>query len=59
MDIIITHELTDLDGLGAMVAARKLYPQARPVFPGRLHRMVRDFMALYKDEIKNISGQGY
>lgn len=52
MEIIVSHQMTDLDGLGAMVAANKLYPGARPVFTGRLHRTVRDFLVLYKDEIR-------
>lgn len=52
MDIIVSHQLTDFDGLGAMVAAHKLYPEAIPVFPGRRHRLVKDFMVLYKDEIE-------
>ncbi len=51
MEIIVSHQLTDLDGLGAMVAAGKLYPAAKPVFVGRLHRLVNDFMVLYRDEI--------
>ncbi|MFW5985881.1 MAG: CBS domain-containing protein [Halanaerobiales bacterium] len=52
MEIIAAHDLTDLDGLAAMVAASKLYPEAKRVFVGRLHRMVKDFMALYRDEIQ-------
>ena len=52
MEIIVSHDLTDLDGLAAMIAAGKLYPAARPVFVGRQHQMVRDFMALYRDEIR-------
>jgi len=52
LDIIVSHQLTDLDGLGAMVAANKLYPDAKPVFIGRLHRTVKDFLVLYKDEIE-------
>jgi len=51
LDIIVSHRLTDLDGLGAMVAARKLYPGAQPVLSERLHRLTRDFLVLYKDEI--------
>lgn len=51
MDIIVTHEITDFDGLAAMIAAQKLYEDARPVFVGRLQQTVKDFMALYRDEI--------
>ncbi|MFW6306702.1 MAG: CBS domain-containing protein [Bacillota bacterium] len=52
MDIIVSHNLTDLDGLGAMIAAGKLYPEAKAVFVGRLHQTVKDFLVLYKDEIE-------
>ncbi|MEJ6951012.1 CBS domain-containing protein [Natronospora cellulosivora (SeqCode)] len=52
MDIIVSHQVTDLDGLGAMVAAARLYSDAKPVFVGRLHRVVKDFLVLYKDEIR-------
>lgn len=52
MDIIISHDHTDLDGLAAMIAARHLYEDAVPVFVGRLHPLTRDFMALYRDEIE-------
>ena len=52
MEIIVTHNITDLDGLSAMIAASKLYKNARPVFVGRLHRMVRNFMALYREEFQ-------
>ncbi len=52
MEIIVSHDLTDLDGLAAMIAAQKIYPEAQPVFVGRQQQMVRDFMALHRDEIK-------
>ncbi len=51
MEIIVSHDHTDLDGLAAMVAARHLYTDAFPVFAGRLHPLTQDFMALYRDEI--------
>ena len=34
MDIITTHIGADFDSLAAMVAAKKLYPDAVLVFPG-------------------------
>ncbi|AZO95608.1 CBS domain-containing protein [Halocella sp. SP3-1] len=52
LDIIVSHQLTDFDGLGAMVAARKIYPAAKAVFVGRIHRLVKDFLVLYRDEIE-------
>lgn len=60
MQVITTHTNTDLDGMGAAVAARKLYPEAVLVFPGKLSRNVEEFLALYKDtlaiqDIKNIN----
>ncbi len=51
MEIIVSHDNTDLDGLAAMIAARHLYSEAVPVFVGKLHPLTRDFMALYRDEI--------
>lgn len=49
MQVITTHTNTDLDGLGAAVAAKKLYPDAVIVFPGKLSRNVEEFLALHKD----------
>ncbi len=43
MDIITTHINADFDCLGAMVAARKLYPDAEMVFPGSQERNLREF----------------
>lgn len=42
---------TDLDGLGASVAAQKLYPDAVIVFPGKLLKNVEEFLALHKDTL--------
>ncbi|AZR72323.1 hypothetical protein BBF96_02290 [Anoxybacter fermentans] len=52
MDVIITHEGTDFDGLAAMIAANKIYPDAVPVFPGYLSNQVKNFMALFKDQFQ-------
>ncbi|GFE58664.1 A-adding tRNA nucleotidyltransferase [Geobacter sp. AOG1] len=43
MDVITTHVNADFDCLGAMVAARKLYPGARLVFSGSQEKSMRDF----------------
>jgi len=43
MDIITTHVNADFDCLGAMIAARKLYPRAEMVFPGSQERNLREF----------------
>lgn len=34
MEIITSHVNADFDSLAAMVAAKRLYPQAELVFPG-------------------------
>ena len=43
MDVITTHINADFDCLGAMVAAKLLYPDAEMVFPGAQERNLRDF----------------
>ncbi len=43
MDVITTHVNADFDCLGAMVAAKKLYPDALMVFPGSQEKSIRDF----------------
>ncbi|HWJ02796.1 MAG TPA: CBS domain-containing protein [Verrucomicrobiae bacterium] len=60
LELIISHNNTDFDGLAAMVAASKLYPDAVLVVEGKPTRQVREFLALHKDalpltDIKNIT----
>lgn len=43
MDLITTHVNADFDCLGAMVAARRLYPEAVMVFSGSQEKSMRDF----------------
>lgn len=43
MDLITTHVNADFDCLGAMVAARRLYPGAVMVFSGSQEKSMRDF----------------
>ncbi len=43
MDLITTHINADFDCLGAMVAARKLYPDAVMAFAGAQERSLREF----------------
>lgn len=38
MDVITAHTGADFDTLGAMVAAKKLYPAARVAFPGSMEK---------------------
>lgn len=49
MQVITTHTGTDFDGLGAMMAASKLYKDAVMYFPGHISKPVRAFYSLYKD----------
>jgi tRNA nucleotidyltransferase (CCA-adding enzyme) len=44
MDVITTHINADFDCLGAMVAARRLYPEAAMVFAGSQERSLREFL---------------
>ena len=49
MQVITTHIGTDFDGLGAMLAAGKLHPNATLFFPGHISRSVRELYSLHKD----------
>jgi len=51
IELIATHSNTDFDGFAAMVAAHKLYPEARMVLSGAVNRNVREFRTLFADEI--------
>jgi tRNA nucleotidyltransferase (CCA-adding enzyme) len=42
MQVITTHLNADFDCLASMVAAKKLYPEARMVFSGSAEKMVQD-----------------
>ncbi|HTU00568.1 MAG TPA: CBS domain-containing protein [Candidatus Sulfotelmatobacter sp.] len=44
MELISTHINADFDALASMVAAAKLYPKARLLFPGSQERNVREFL---------------
>lgn len=43
MDVITSHENADFDCLGAMIAAKRLYPEAELVFSGARERNLREF----------------
>ncbi len=51
MDAILTHENADFDALAALLAAKKVYPEALAVLPHRLNRNVRDFITLYAEAL--------
>ena len=48
-EVIAAHTNTDFDAFAAMVAARKLYPEAALSLGGAVNRNVREFQALYAD----------
>ncbi|MBW4664129.1 MAG: CBS domain-containing protein [Chroococcus sp. CMT-3BRIN-NPC107] len=50
MDLILCHTTADFDTLGAAVGLTRLLPGSRIVIPGGCHQVVRDFLALHKDE---------
>ena len=50
-ELIATHSNTDFDAFAAMVAARKLYPEAQISLGGAVNRNVREFQALHADAI--------
>ncbi|UCC66938.1 MAG: CBS domain-containing protein [Deltaproteobacteria bacterium] len=60
MDIIITHINADFDALASMLAAHKVYPGAKLVFPGSQEKGLRDFLVrstfyvLEADRVKDI-----
>lgn len=47
MDVIATHSNADFDGLASMVAARKLFPEAKLILPAGAQETVRDFLATH------------
>ncbi|MFM7578076.1 MAG: DHH family phosphoesterase, partial [Microcystaceae cyanobacterium] len=51
MDIILCHQTADFDALGAAVGLSKLRPGSRIVLTGGTHPGVKEFLALYRDEL--------
>ncbi|MGE0642800.1 MAG: CBS domain-containing protein [Nitrospira sp.] len=45
MEVIATHSNADFDGLASMVAAQKLFPEAKLVLPAGAQETVRKFLA--------------
>lgn len=54
MDVIATHNNADFDGLGSMVAARKLFPDAKLVLPAGGQEAVRNFLAVHDLDITKL-----
>src|SRR5919106_4039173 len=50
-EVIATHTNTDFDAFAAMLAARRLYPDAVVGVSGALNRNVREFYRLHADEL--------
>lgn len=51
MEIILTHENADFDAIAAVLAASKLYPDAKPVLPEQINQNVLRFIDTYKDDL--------
>ncbi|MCG2712238.1 MAG: CBS domain-containing protein [Candidatus Omnitrophica bacterium] len=52
MDVIVTHNNADFDALGSLVAASKLYPNAKVIHPSSKERSVRDFLSMVHEGIR-------
>ncbi|MFN2158288.1 MAG: CBS domain-containing protein, partial [Anaerolineae bacterium] len=51
LSVILTHENADFDGISALAAAHKLYPEAIPILPYSVNRNIRHFLTLYGAEL--------
>lgn len=49
MEIIVSHTNLDLDGLASMLAAKKLYPDAKLVLSGNVNKNARELISLYQN----------
>ena len=54
MEIITSHMGTDFDSLAAMVAAKRLYPEAELVFSGSQEKNVREYLAQEFDNLHTV-----
>ena len=52
MEIILSHNNLDCDGLAALVAMSRLRPSARPVLLGNLNRNVRELAERYGNDLR-------
>lgn len=52
MRVIAGHTNADFDCLAAMIAAKKIYPNALAVFPGAIEENVRKFLLLYENTLQ-------
>ncbi len=51
MDLILTHEQTDLDGLASMLGAHLLWPEAIALLPRQVNRNGKAFLRRYANEL--------
>ena len=51
MDLILTHEQTDLDGLASMLGAYLLHPNAIALLPRLINRNGKSFLRRYANEL--------
>lgn len=51
LQVILSHINLDFDGLASMLAAKKLYPNAKIVLPTKQGKSVERFLAIYRDTI--------
>ncbi len=49
--VIVGHTNMDLDCLGSLVLARRLFPEYRAVASGRIHPVARNLYNVYKDSL--------
>ncbi|WP_051556695.1 CBS domain-containing protein [Alkalihalobacterium bogoriense] len=57
MEIIVSHTNTDFDALASLVAAKKLYPDAKMVISHSQHVQVQQYLALYRDHFSFYSAK--
>jgi len=58
MEIIATHISSDFDSFAAMIAAKKIYPEAKIILPNAINQNVRKFITLYEDELPLLLDSG-
>lgn len=51
MEVIISHVNLDFDGFASLLAAKKLYPEAKVVISDKQNAAVKQFLAIYRDSI--------
>ena len=52
MEVIITHKAMDFDGLSSMLLAKKIFPEALPLYSSGLSKPIRHILSLFKDVLE-------